>query len=182
MKRTIILFALVLMVAGTATATSHTNLNPGAMPGDLTYIFDQLGEQAQIAAASAPVFGSSTDLAQVRANIAQERLAEANVLVERNASDGRVSNLVNDYRENINKAKTAANNSNKTEVMEKVQNMTQKNVEVLQGLKSKLPEQAQYGINTAIAASSDVMVNMKKGIKNKPEMVPTGKPSGTPIP
>lgn len=147
------------------------------------YGLDKAGEQVQIAFASAPVIGSPSQEADLRTQIAEERLAEAQKLSEMNETE-KASQAVDAYDKMSDRAVEAANKSGKEDVANQVEDNLQRNIQVLQQVQEKVPEEAQAGIQNAIENSQ----NRAKGIREKVENgefapannTDNGKPEDTP--
>lgn len=166
MKRTLVAVLSVLMLSGMAAAAESDGLpNPGSMPGDLFYGLDKAGESIQLAMASAPVIGSSAKEANVRSDLAAERLAEAQRLAELNRSDD-LGEAVNRFERQSEMAVEAANRSGDKEVANHVEDNLQKHVQVLERVKEKVPEEAKDAIQNAIEKSQNRANGIRKAVEN----------------
>jgi hypothetical protein len=138
------------LFTGAGSAQPQGIMNPGQAPGDALYGLDRATESIELAFAR--TVGGEERAAKVRANHAEERLAEAQKLADQNRTE-RVGDLMNQYNRNMEEVMNASQRMNDTEFNERVQNMTQKHVEVLQRVQEKVPEEAQQGIQTALENS-----------------------------
>lgn len=152
MNKITTVFAAALLVTGMVAAAPSEIMDPGQTPGDSFYFFDRFSESLELAVAQAPVIGSSELEAKVRANHAEERLSEARKMAEKNRSE-EVEKLVKEYDRQSNLSIRSAKKANNTEITRKLDNISNKHVEVLQDVKEKVPEQAQKGIQKAIENS-----------------------------
>ncbi len=161
MKKSLIVgFSLLVMVGGAAAQPAI--MDPGSTPGDLFYSFDRFSESLELTVASLPVVGSSELEAKVRANHAEERLAEARKLIEKNRTQ-EAEDLMEQYSEGLNKSMDAAEKANSTELSSKLDNVTRKQVEVLQRVEKNAPEQAKKGLRNAIENSLNRANKAAKG-------------------
>lgn len=148
----IVLLVSILMMAGVASAAPQDVPRASQTPGDAFYFLDRFSESLELAVAKAPVIGSSELEAKVRANHAAERLAEAQKLTENNKTD-KVDKLMEDYSKQTNLSIRSAKKANNTNLTERLGNVSNNHVEVLQEVQKKVPEQAQKGIQKAIENS-----------------------------
>jgi hypothetical protein len=174
-KLTTIITAMVL-VTGMVAAQPADLPKPGQTPGDLFYGLERASESLELAVASAPVIGSKELAAKVRANHAAERLAEAKELAERNRTEN-VEKLMQEYSENMNRSVQVARESGQPEFAERLRNVSRDQVQVLERVRDRVPEQARKGIDRAIENSQRNQQELDlppqaKGPKNRPE---TGK-------
>lgn len=163
MKKLAITAALVLFVSAGA-AQPESIMKPGSTPGNLLYGLDRASESVEVRFAG--IVGGQERAAKVRANHAEERLAEAQQLADQNRTED-IERLMNDYNRNMNAVRNASVQLNDTEFTERVQNMTQKHVAVLERVQQKVPEQAQKGIQNALE-------NSKKNLPTPGQRGPPG--------
>ncbi len=148
MKKALAALLAGLIFTGMAAAAPSTP-NPGQTPGSILYGLDRFSESVELAVASAPVIGSEELEAKVRANHAAERLSEAQKMVEKNKSE-KVEKLMQDYSQAMNKSVESARKANNSELSQRLGNVSDNNVEVLERVKQQVPPQAQKGIQNAI--------------------------------
>ena len=177
MKQALILATLALFLAGMAAGQPQgsSSVDPGLMPGNPFYKLEQTVENLEVSLAGA--IGGDDMKAKALANNAEERLAEANALAERNRSE-EAAEMIESYSRAINKSQGLADRRKNTELSEKIRNISDRNQEVLEEVKNKVPEQARDGIQRAIE-NSRKMTGSPQAEKlngtNTPD-VPGGKP------
>lgn len=177
------ILAVLLAVAMLGSAAAQPQLmNPGLTPSSPFYVFDQAAESFELALASIPVIGGPELKAKIHANHAEERLAEARSLSERNRSR-MAEKAVNRYQKQIELAQRQGLQANSTDFNTRFQNVTGKHVDVLEDVRKRVPEQAQGAINRAIENNRKI----PEGLKAKPgkgkEVRPSdGKPGQKPGP
>ncbi len=88
--------------------------------------------------------------AQRLIDISNNRLAEANAMAERNES---VNDLVAESQEKLDEAEKITEENNLTDVEETVIDARNKHIVVLNEIHGKVPEDAKFGIETAMAAA-----------------------------
>lgn len=152
MNRITTLIIFSILMTGMVSAQSSVPSNPGFTPGDLFYGVEQASESLELAVAGAPIIGSDSLQAKVRANHAAERLAEAEKLAKENRSEA-VEKLMDRYSNEINGSITSARKSNQTELVERLRNVTQDQEKVLEQVQQKVPESAKKGVGKAIKNS-----------------------------
>lgn len=140
---------LVVLMAGTAAAQPSDIPGGGLTPDSIFYGLDQFSESMELAVASAPIIGSEELQSKVRANHAAERLAEAQLLADKNRTD-KVEELMEKYREGMNRSFENAGKANRSELSERLRNVSKNQVKVLEEVKQKVPEPARKGIQNAI--------------------------------
>lgn len=180
MNKKIILALFLAMFVASASAQSTSNaVEAGATPGDLFYGLDKFGDQMKVAVAS--VQGPDAK-AKAHARIAEERAAEAQKLVEENDTEN-VGKAVALFQVQNERAREAIQNSTSEETAEEVENRTRNSKEVLERVESRVPVEAQEGIQTAIDNSQKSLEEIqerrqKGGFKpknaGKPDDVPSG--------
>lgn len=165
MEKFQILTLLVLMTSGMAAAQPADIPGAGMTPGDLFYGLERASERLELAVASAPVIGSDELAAKVRANHAAERLAEARELATENRTE-KVDQLMQQYSQNMNRSFQTARNSGNQAFTERLENVSNNQVKVLQDVQKKVPEQAKASIQKAIENSK------KSGSRRKNNNLP----------
>lgn len=175
MEKAIVLISILMMV-GLVSGASSDVPKATQTPGDTFYFLDKFSESLELTVAKAPVIGSPELEAKVRANHAAERLAEARKLVDQNKTD-RVDSLMAEYSRQTNLSIRSAEKANNTNLSQRLGNVSDNHIEVLQDVQSKVPEQAQKGIQNAIENSQKNRKELnlpekaqKKG--NVPENIP----------
>ncbi|PSH00563.1 MAG: hypothetical protein BRC30_02860, partial [Nanohaloarchaea archaeon SW_7_46_7] len=87
--------------------------------------------------------------AKAVANNAQEKLSEAEELAERNRSE-KAAEMTEKYSEEINRSREMAEKNGNRDLSSKIGNISDKNIEKLEKIKTKVPEQAKDKVNKAI--------------------------------
>lgn len=105
MNKTLTLFATGLLLTGMVAAAPQLT-DAGAVPGSFLYPVDQTVEDAELFLASAPVIGIDAAYAKVKANIAEERLAEATALKKGVVEEA--EDLLEEYEEQMAEAANVA--------------------------------------------------------------------------
>lgn len=146
------------MAMGQST-NSTTDADPGITPGSPFYGIEKAVESLEVRMATA--IGGREMGSKALANNAQERLAEARSLAERNRTE-LASKAVDDYSNNLNRSRAMAQESNNTELSDRLDNISRGNVQALEQVREKVPEQARAGIDRAIK-------NSNKSIGERPE-------------
>lgn len=180
MKRITIMISLVMFV-GLTSAQQANITQEGPVPGDITHPIESFSQQARLTFASAPVVGGDDQVARVRTEIAEDALAESETFIEANDTDRGLA-LAQRYRNQMDKAVESAEKANMSELSEELENRTQKQVQVLEGLQDKVPEEALTGIQTALGNAeefSDRFENIEKGKQSGDSGSQGGQPEGT---
>jgi hypothetical protein len=151
MEKAIVLISILMMV-GLVSGASSDVPKATQTPGDTFYFLDKFSESLELTVAKAPVIGGPELEAKVRANHAAERLAEARKLANQNESE-RVNSLMAEYSKQKNLSVNSAREANNTNLSQRLGNVSDNHVEVLQDIQNKVPEQAQKGIQNAIENS-----------------------------
>jgi hypothetical protein len=162
----VVVLLLSIALGGTARAADR------AAPGDLLYSVDLTIERILLDLISNPA-----DAASLRLKIAEERLAEAEIRLK--AGDVRFGNMALEAYENqiaeLAHMVGGQGGADRDQLAALLDAALAKHLEVLAGLVDKLPEQAQFGISQAMAASSKV----KNGRAHQgTEVDPQGPPEG----
>lgn len=139
---------------------------PGALPGEARYGFTRAMERAEIAISRAPIIGGPEREAMVRSNHAEKRLSEANALFDRNDTE-RADRALNEFNRNNNIAAERANQSSNEELRDRIAQNQERQSQVLERVREKVPEQARQGIDNAIQNSQrnrDAMRGPPEGV------------------
>ena len=150
MRKTALIIA-VLMVSSMAAAQPAL-VNPGQLPGSPFYGLDRASESLELAVASAPFIGSESLKAKVQANIAEERLSEAQALQKMNRTE-EADRLMQEYGQDMNRSIDSARKANQTRLTERLQNVTTKHIAVLRDVEKNAPAAAKKGLQNAIRNS-----------------------------
>jgi hypothetical protein len=153
MKRKILLaVALVFLVSAAAAqpANSTSEVKPGLTPGSFLYPVENFVESLEVRMAG--LVGGPDLKAKAIANNAEERLAEARELSERNRTE-KASEMVEKYSEAMNRSRELASRGEDEKLKQKLDNVTARNVKTLEEVKKKVPEEARKGIQNAIDQS-----------------------------
>lgn len=162
-KYALLLTALVLLTGFTAAAPDDLP-NPGLTPDSPFYFVEQSVEKLEIAIAKSPVIGSDELEAKVRANNAAERISEAQKLSEKNKTK-KVDKLMEQYDEQMTKSSELANRSrNARNLSAQIEEVQGSQVERLEQLRERLPEESRRGIDKAIENAKE-----KRGKNLRPE-------------
>ncbi len=174
MRKTILILALVILTGMVAAQPSGNSglVKPGFVPGDLFYPVEQGVERLEVGLAS--VIGGPELRAKVMANNAEERLSEAQVLMERNRSD-RAARMVEKYERTINQSRENARKSGNAEIEARIDNVSEKHLKVLEDVKRKVPEPAKAGIQRAIDNSRKKSPSTRKNDQS-PDEQPRSEP------
>lgn len=175
MKKIPALIIIGISLIGTASAQADIP-EPGITPDSPLYMFEKMSEKLALSVAQAPVIGSEELEAKVRANQAAETLAEARAMTDRNKSE-QVEKLMQRYSENMNRSAEIVSRSNNSELKNRLRNVSNNQVKVLEEVEKKVPEQAQKGVKKAIENSQ----RNQKVLENKPNnRAPREAPRNTP--
>lgn len=153
MKKLPVILSLCMIFSATAAAQSSQASGPPGldlMPGDFFYPVESFVEDVEVAVAG--LVGGPDFKAKAIANNANESLSEARQLADNNQSE-RAAQLIDKYSENLNRSQKLAEESGDNELSEKLDNISGRNVKVLEEVKERVPEQAQKGIEKAINRS-----------------------------
>lgn len=142
MKKTItLIMALMFMLIPGAFAVETQEVDAGLTPDSPFYFMDRFGESLSIAFTF-----NDEGKAQKHLEFAQERLEEMKVTEKTD----KIEDLQENFAKNLQKSEEKTKSGDFTEKIEQVR---ARNQEVLNELKDKLPEEAQKGIENAIANS-----------------------------
>lgn len=176
--KTISIILAALLFAGTAAADTPDIPSPGITPDSPFYALEKVSERLELAVAQAPVIGSEELEAKVRANHAAETLAEARAMAERNNTE-QVEKLMNRYSKNMNKSIESASAANKTELKQRLRNVTNNQNNALAELDNKVPAQARKGIQKAMENNRNNQAKLGKA-RGKNPSVPGSDTPGKP--
>jgi hypothetical protein len=172
MKKILALTIIGFLLTGIASAQAHDIPAPGITPDSPLYMFEKMSEKLALSVAQAPVIGSEELEAKVQANQAAETLAEARAMADRNKSE-QVEKLIQRYSENMNRSAEIISRSNNSELKNRLRNVSNNQVKVLEEVERKVPEQAQKGIQNAIENSKRNQKALDKRPDNRvPEEIP----------
>ncbi len=173
MRKIAVLLAALLMLSfiGAAQPVEQNNssASPGLTPASFFYPAEVLVEKLEVKLAGA--IGGSDLKSKALANNAEERLAEADKLLEMNRSE-EATEAIQKYSNSMNQSKELAARGQDKELQEKLENISSKNTEKLKEVQKKVPSQAKEAIEKAINRSQ------KPKVPGKPENKPgkSGKP------
>lgn len=137
---TMIMALMILFIPG-AFAVETTQVEAGLTPDSPFYFMDRLGESLSVA------FTFNDEGKAVKhLEFAEERLSEMQIT---NKTD-KIEDLQENFAKNLQKSEEKTKSKDFTDKIEQVR---ARNQEVLTELKDKLPEEAQKGIENAIAKS-----------------------------
>ena len=171
----ILLTLVLLSTAGTSQPVNETQdsveASPGLIPGNFLYGLENAVEQLEITIAG--IVGGPDLKSKALANNAQERLAEANALAERNRSE-KASEMIQKYSETLNKSRSIAQRSSNSDLSGKLENISSENTETLNRVSEKVPEQARDAIQKAINRSNKDRSAINKRSLSKKNKTPEG--------
>lgn len=145
------IFAIFMAAPALAQAqSSNAAVDPGFLPGNPMHSVETLVEKAEVRFAG--IVGGPDLKAKAMANNAQERLAEANALADRNRSED-ASEAVRKYEKTMNQSQEIADRRNNSKLSEQIKNVSRNNLDQLKQVRDKVPEQAREGIDRAIRNS-----------------------------
>lgn len=151
-KAILIMFAVtVFTLAGAGQPQTDSSVDPGLMPGNPFYGLEQFVEGLEVRIAGA--IGGPDMKSKALANNAEERLAEANALADKNRSE-EASRMIQEYSDTLNKSRKLAVGNNNSNLTEKLDTVSRKNTRKLKEVKKKVPLQAQAAIQKAIDNSN----------------------------
>lgn len=171
-----ILLTLVLVsTAGTAQSVNKTQdsteASPGLVPGNFFYGLENAVEQLEVSIAG--MVGGPDLKSKALANNAQERLAEANALADRNQSE-KASEMIQKYSGTLNESRSIAQRNNNSELSSELENISSKNTETLERVSEKVPEQAREAIQKAMDRSNKDRAAIDKRALSKRNKTPEG--------
>lgn len=142
--------AVLMLTSLTAAAPQQAASNPGFVPGDLFYPFEKFVENIEVEMAG--MIGGEDMRAKAIANNADERLAEAQKLRERNKSE-KAAELGEEYEREMNKSREVAKKARDKNISKKIDEVSERNKEVLRQVRGKAPAPAKKGLDKAIENS-----------------------------
>ncbi|QKQ98707.1 hypothetical protein GKQ38_04240 [Candidatus Nanohaloarchaea archaeon] len=148
------------------TGAAQSNISAGLTPASPLYGIEMFAENLEVKLAG--LIGGSDMKAKAMANNAEERLAEAQELIEKNRSS-KATQLIERYSHTINESIEIASRGQNEGLKQRINNISSRNVEMLKKVKEKVPAQAQDAIQKAIEQSEE----RAKAARNR-----TGKPEG----
>ncbi len=150
-KILLVSFLSMFLFAGIAQAQTNDLPKPGLLPDSPFYFLENWSE-------SIGTFFTFNDAAKAERflNLAEERLAEINALIDKGRPDV-AEKAVEKHQEQLNQALTKAEKAKEKgldtdEVLAKVSEVTLKHQEILADVYEKVPEQAQPAIERAMQA------------------------------
>lgn len=155
MKKTAILILASLILIGTASAqqtgnSSENGVAPGLTPASPFYGVEMFAENLEVRLAG--VIGGDDMKSKALANNAEERVSEAQSLIKRNRSD-KAAEAIDRYSKTLNRSVELAGKGQDEQLKQKIDNISNKNVETLKEVKGRVPEQARGAIEKAINQS-----------------------------
>lgn len=155
MRKQVLILALLVLVTGFASAQSNSNTSdngssPGLTPASPFYGIEIFVESLEVKIAGA--IGGNDMKSKALANNADERVSEAQYLVESNRSD-KAAEAIEKYSRTLNQSIELAGRGQNEELKQKINSISSKNIETLKQVKEKVPEQARPAIENAINQS-----------------------------
>ncbi len=161
MKKTlVIVLFLVFAVAGSVSAQTSDLPSAGSVPGSPFYFVDRFFEGI----GTFFTFSNSAKATRYLA-LAEERLAEAQVLTER--GDERAQEAVAHYEEQVSEAKERATQAEELDLEEQVTDATTKHLAVLDDVLERVPEQAKASIQAVKERSIQGQIEALRGIAER---------------
>ncbi len=162
MKRGLLALLAIILISNTALAQEITK--PGYTPGSIFYGLERAIERMQLG-----ISGSGIPKARLHILFAEERLAEAKALTDKN-KPARVNELIVEYEENIAKGeaeidKAAGIKLDTSQVSEQLEVARNKHIAVLEAILEKVPDSAKQGIERALENAKKHASQLKE--KNK---------------
>lgn len=155
MKKYVLILAVLMLATGLVSAQSNakasdSSISPGLTPASPLYGIEIFAEHLEVKIAGA--IGGDDMKAKALANNAEERVSEAQSLVEKNRSD-KAAEAIERYSKTLNRSIDLASRGQDEDLKQKINNISDKNVETLKQVKKKVPEQAKGAIEKAINQS-----------------------------
>ena len=144
MKKTALFISTLLMVSMAAAQPSNVGGNP--FNGFVEDV-DNFVESLEVRIAG--MVGGPELKSKALANNANESLREAKELSDQNRSE-EATQRIEKYNRQMNRSLEAAGQANSSKLDSQLSNVSRKNVEVLEKVRDKVPEQAKQGIQKAI--------------------------------
>lgn len=171
MRKLLAALILGIILIGTASAQTADLPEPGITPDSPFYTLEKMSERLALGVAKAPVIGSEELEAKVRANQAAETLSEARAMAAKNKSEN-VEKLMQKYSRNMNKSAEIIGKSNNSELKNRLRNVSKNQMEALEEVERKVPEQAQKGVREAMKNSQRNQQTLEKSAGKRPENIP----------
>lgn len=172
------LLAIILTASGAAQQNqSSSSVDPGLVPGDLFYPVESFVEDLEVSVAG--FIGGEDFKAKAMANNAQEKLAEAEQLAEKNKSE-KAAEMTEKYAEEMNRSRSIAEKNGNRNLSGQIDDISRKNVERLEEVRKKVPGKAGEKIEEAINRSKNKAGRRgpQKNPGNSPEKDKTQNSSG----
>lgn len=155
-KKTLILSALMMVSIGLAPVLAQPEgfqlPNPSFTPGHPLYGLEMFSEE-YIEVPLARLFGGPEGAAMKRLRLAEERLAEIEVIANGTNSNA-LEKLGKQYEFQMDRTEALANNTDSMDLDQWIANRTMHHIGVLTELRGRLPEQAWHGIDIALESSA----------------------------
>lgn len=169
-KTLILLVAAVLLSASTLAQPVEgdtSEVRPGIVPGNPLYAVENFVEKIEVKIAG--IIGGPELKAKAIANNAEERLAEANYLADRNKT-AKAAQAVQRYSEGLNQSREIARGIEDERLGDQIENVSRKNQDTLEKVKKKVPEEALKAIQRAQEKSNSQRPDPpnRTGSKEKP--------------
>lgn len=154
MRKTSLLLTALLLLTFIGSAqpveNSSSSANPGLTSASPFYPAEVFVESLEVKLAG---FIGGPDLkSKALANNAEERVAEADKLIEMNRSE-KAAETIQRYSNTINQSRDLAARGQDQELQEKLENISDKNTEKLRKVKDRVPSKAKEAIEKAINKS-----------------------------
>lgn len=177
MRKIPILLTVLMMLAFVGSAQTveeeNSSVAPGLTPASFFYPAEIFVENLEVKLAG--VIGGPDLKSKALANNAEERIAEANKLLDMNRSK-KATEAIQKYSKTMNKSKELASRGQDRELQQKLDNISNKNTEKLREVKKRVPSQAKEAIEKAITRSQKPAAPGKPGNNSsRPGKSDTGK-------
>lgn len=163
------LITAILTASGAAQQNKNSSsVDPGLIPGDFFYPVESFVENLEVSIAG--LVGGENFKAKAIANNAQEKLAEAEILAERNKSE-KAAEMTEKYTEEINRSRGIAEKNSNRNLSGQIDDISRKNVDKLEEVRKKVPEETREKIREAINKSKEKaeMQKPQEGLGKNPE-------------
>ena len=150
MKKIITILMMLLLLPVAFAQEDITKNVAGIAPDHPLYFLDEMFDKIKVSFARTEV-----KKAEIRLEIAEERLAEYKILVDKNKMESAEKAMRNHELEiaEVDKAKTKMTLTENA----RIQKRLYQHVIVLEGVREKVPEKAKLGISNALTSSSKVI-------------------------
>ena len=173
------LLGVVLLLSTTVMAQPESenasNVKPGITPGNPLYVIESFVERIEVNLAG--MMGGPEMKSKAIANNAEERLAEAKYLADRNKTE-KAARSMQKYSEGLNQSMQIAKDTKNKNLEEKIQNVSRKNTKNFEEVKNRIPEKAQEALQRKQNKFNDrenPSVQRESKGKNKPSERGIGK-------